>query len=520
LLLCAAVLAATVLYPTARMAIDALAIWDTSAITTGRGLAAARNTFLMALASVACAGLLGTGLALALNRYTFPGRALLAALAYLPLTLPPLVGVLSFYYIIGRDGFLLRALSSLLGTPVELPGALAILLIHTYSFFVFFYATVSAALEGFDRSLLEAGRTLGATPLRVFTRVTLPLLRPALAAAALLTFMTSMASFSAPFFFGGDFPMLSVEIFNARSNYENTRALTLTLVLGAVSLVGLFLFRERAARSTSATKGVRTPLRGQARLWAGVAAWGGIALLLLPHLTILAFALADHRAWQSEVLPTRYTLANFTAIFTSSGAFAPIKNSLWTSALGTIAALAIALPAAYLMGRKRPGSRIITLLVMLPWALPGTVLAMNLITAFNSDWLPLYNTVWLLPIAYFVRSVPLVARMLTAAIGPFDATLIEAARTLGATPAYTFRHIVLPLLMPALAAATALAFATNLGEFVASILIYVPRNVPISVWINTEWRSGAGPAFAYSVLLMLLAGATFTLSRRFSTRAL
>ena len=112
------------------------------------------------------------------------------------------------------------------------------------------------------------------------------------------------------------------------------------------------------------------------------------------------------------------------------------------------------------------------------------------------------------------------SRMLTAAIAPFDATLIEAARTLGARPAYAFWRVVLPLIAPSVLAAGALAFATSLGEFVASILLYVPGNVPIAVQINMEWRSSAGPAFAYSVLLMLLVSAAFVISRRLTSRVL
>src|SRR5690606_21447298 len=128
---------------------------------------------------------------------------------------------------------------------------------------------------------------------------------------------------------------------------------------------------------------------------------------------------------------------------------------------------------------------------------------------------PLYGTVWMVPLAYFVRSVPLLTRMATAAIEPFDASLIEAGRTLGGSPWYCFVHVVTPLIAPALVAAVALVFALSLGEFVASILLYSPANVPISVQINMVWRgSGVGSAFAYSVFLMALVTVTFVAARR------
>jgi iron(III) transport system permease protein len=196
-----------------------------------------------------------------------------------------------------------------------------------------------------------------------------------------------------------------------------------------------------------------------------------------------------------------------------------ILNSVWMSALAAAGTLAVALPAAYLIGRRRGGGRWVNLLVMLPWALPGTVIAMNLIAVFNEPWLPLYNTVWMLPLAYYVRSVPVLTRIATAAVEPFDASLIEAGRTLGGSRMFCLRRIAAPLLAPAVVAGTALTFALSLGEFVASVLLYLPANVPISVRINMEWRgSGVGSAFAYSVFLVTLVTVTFVAARRLGSR--
>ena len=153
-----------------------------------------------------------------------------------------------------------------------------------------------------------------------------------------------------------------------------------------------------------------------------------MAVILMPHLAILWLSLVDHRAWHTELVPTAFTWANYRAIFTSAQDFAPIRNSLWMSALAAGACLLVALPAGYLIGRGRPGAAWVNLLVMIPWALPGTVTAMNLILAFNHPRLSLVGTVWLLPLAYFIRNVPLLTRISTAAVEPFDATLLEVQR--------------------------------------------------------------------------------------------
>lgn len=522
LLFCLAVLGATVLYPTARLAVESARQWDLDVIRGGYAWTAVRNTLIIGFGSVAGAGIVGTALAVALTRYRFPGSRVLGGLAYLPFTLPPLVGVLSFYYLIGKDGIVTRFADQVLGMPgLVLPGPWAILLIHTYSFYVFFYAMAGPALAGLDQYQLEAARTLGASRTRVFFRVTLPLLRPALAGASLLTFMSSCASFSAPYFFAERFPVLSVAVYTERNQYNEGAALTLTAILAVISLLGILLFRSARAGSGSGSKGAPRPLStARGRFLAGAMAWLAIAGLLLPHLTILWLSFADYSAWHTELIPTAMTLENYSRLFSSASALAPIRNSLWMSAIATAATLGVALPAAYLIARRRPGGRWVNFVVMIPWALPGTVIAINLIVAFNDPWLPIYGTVWLLPLAYFVRSIPLLTRMVGAALETFDATLVEAGRTLGARKRYCFWRIVVPLVAPAVAAGAALTFATSLGEFVASILLYQPGNVPISVKINMEWRAAVGPAFSYSVLLMLMVAVTFLFSRRFTSRVL
>jgi len=521
LVACLVFLGLTIVYPTLRLVISAMANWNWQTITQGAGFEAVRNTLFICFASVAGAGLVGTGLAFLVTRFAFPGRRSLAGLAYLPFALPPLVGTLSFYYLIGTDGFVPRIMHQLIGTDTfAIQGPAAILIIHTYSFYVFFYAMVSAALETMDASQIEAARTLGASPARAFWKVTFPALKPALVGASLLTFMSSGASFSAPLFFGNDFPILSVEIYEARNQFHQAEALTLTVVLAVISLLGVLIFRARQRPAGVVGKGTPRAIKSTSgRFFSGVLAWAFVAVILTPHFVIAWLSLVDHHAWHTEIFPATFSLKNYAAILGDPAYLTPIRNSLWMGFVAALATLVIGLPTAYLAARNRPGGRWVNLMVMIPWALPGTVVAMNLITAFNDDWLSLYNTVWILPLAYFVRNVPLLARMAAAAIAPFDASLIEAAQTLGASRAYCFRHIILPLLAPALVAATVLVFASSLGEFVASILLYTPANLPIAIQINMEWRgSGVGSAFAYSVFLMFLVTATFLFARRFSSR--
>lgn len=523
LLFCLMLLGVSVAYPTGRMLLAALQAWRFEVVREGVGFAAVRNTLLISLGSVVSACLVGTALAFFFTRVAFRGRTVVAALAYLPFALPPLVGVLSFYFLVGPGGLLPRLVQRLFGgDEAALPGVAAILLVHTHAFFVFFYATVSSALETMDYAQVEAARTLGAGPLRVFARVLLPQLTPALLGASLLTFMSSAASFSAPFFLGGNLPVLSVEVYHKRVAGDDGAALTLSVCLAAVSLLGVLLFRRARGTGRAASKGAPRPMRSHVgRIGAACLAWSVTGLLLTPHLALVWLSLIDYRAWDTELVPAKFTLMNYVDLFRHPDAFAPIRNSLWMSVVGTLGAVLVGLPAAYLIARKRPWRGAVNFLAMIPWALPGTVIAMNLIVAFNDPWLPLANTVWLLPLAYYIRSVPLFTRMAAAAIEPLDASLLEAGQTLGASRTYCFRRIVIPLLAPALIAAAALAFATSLGEFVASILLCTASNKPISVKIGEILHDSLiTGASAYSVLLMLLVASVFLAGRRFSTRVL
>ncbi len=522
LAICAVALGFSILYPTLRLSASALTQWNWEAVLEGAGRAAVINTLFICFMSVLTSGLVGTALALFVARYSFPGRGALGALAYLPFALPPLAGTLSFYYLIGTDGLFPRWVHSVTGTDdFSVSGPIAILLIHTYSFCVFFYAMVSASLQGMDISQVEAARTLGASKWRAFLKVTVPLLMPALSGASLLTFMSSGASFSAPLFFGNDYPYLSVQIFNERTQFREEAALTLSVVLACVSLLGVLIFRSRQDVAGTASKGVPRELRSRSgRFVAGLLAWACMLILLTPHLNILWLSFVDHRSWYTELVPTTFTLENYTSLLEAE-AFRPIRNSLLMSIAAAGGAMLIGLPAAYLIGRRRRGGRWVNVLIMIPWALPGTVVGMNLISAFNDPWLPLYNTILILPLAYFIRFIPLWTRIAAAAVTQFDASLIEAGQTLGASRVFCFWRIVVPLMAPSLVAATALVFSSCLGEFVSTILLYTPSNLPIAMRIYHEMRgSGVGSAFAYSVFLMILVTITFVFARRFASRTM
>jgi iron(III) transport system permease protein len=495
----------------------------------------------VSILTVLLCALVGVPLAFLFERYSFPARRLFAILAALPLVLPPLVGTVAFILLCGESGILARVVQSVfrLETPPwSLRGWTALLLFHTYTMYPFFYVLTSAGLRRIDAGLAEAGRSLGARPLYVLFRVILPQLTPSLIAAGLLTFMISMASFSAPLLFGGSVRVLTLEIFTARQRGDASVALTETVILAVISLGALILFQRyegtrkfAAAAMKGAGRRFKPINSGTARV---AAISGGVifsVLLILPVATLALVSFARDGAWTTQTLPASYTLNNYARILTDREASGVFLNSLTMSGIAALAALVWSFCVATLVASKttrnrtRAWRRLLSLLVLVPWALPGTVVAISIAEAYGrpSPLLGsfiLVGTFWILPVIYFLRFMPLVVRAVQASMEQLDPALDEAAESLGARRWQRFLRITLPLVWPGAVAGTLLAFVIALGEYVASVLVFVPANRPVSIAIASELRDfNLGAAAAYGVILMAIIGVSMMLAARLDRSA-
>jgi iron(III) transport system permease protein len=482
----------------------------------------------LSVGTVFLCGLVGVPLAFLFERFEFPGRRIFAALAALPLVLPPLVGTVAFIFLCGESGILahgIQNLFALANPPWRLRGWPALLLFHTYTMYPFFYVLAGAGLRRIDASLAEAARSLGASRTVVITRVLLPQLTPSLLAAALLTFMTSMASFSAPLFFGGDVRMLTLEIFTARQRGDDVIAITETVILALISLGALIVFqRYEGTRKFAAAAMKGAPRRrvsiasGKARVIATIVAVVFALVLVLPVATLLLVSFAQEGSWTTQTIPSAYTLSNYRRLLGDPYAAEAFFNSFTMSAIAAVAALLWSFCVVTLLRRRNDKMgfvgqgwrRLLSLLVLVPWALPGTVVAVSVAEAYGRPSLllgsfVLVGTFWILPAVYFLRFMPLVVRALQASMEQLDPTLEEAAGSLGARAWQRFTRVTLPLVWPGALAGTLLAFVIALGEYVASVLVFVPGNRPISIAIASELRDfNLGTAAAYGVVLTVV----------------
>ena len=521
----------TVVYPNASIIVGSfehgLRSWrEFAASPTDRE--ALRTTLVISIGSVIASVAVGLPLAFLLTRVEFRGRRLLSAVATLPAALPPLVGVVAFLFLYGESGVVTRGVQALLGldhAPWTLNGAGAIIFVHAYTMYVYVFLFVSAGLERLDSSLDEAASGLGASrPFRL-RRVTLPLLTPAIAGSMLLVFMSALGSFSAPYIFGGGLRVLSTQIVASKLNGAMDLAYVETTVLAVGAIAALILLRwfERRRTYAVSSKGsaVRSRLQSStARALAPMLGAVLVVILVLPHAMVILVSFARDGAWTTQVLPPEYTLDNFRRLATDTELWVPIWNSVSMTALATALDIVVCFLAAYLLVLRRFRVRwLLAILVALPWAIPGTAIAIGLASTFDRNSLLgarvlLVGTFWILPLAYFVRGIPLVSSATEGSLRQMDPSLEDAARGLGASWWLTMRRVVLPAARPGLVAGAMLAGITAVGEFVASIVLFTHANRPISMEILSQLRNFAfGTAAAFSVVLIALVLAITLIAR-------
>ncbi len=478
-----------------------------------RYLSAMLNSLWVSALTVIGAGAVGTALALIFWRYTFSFKQVLSQLLLLPIGLPPLVGVFAFQLLYSESGVLPRAIQALLGAslPFSFEGAWAVLLVHIYSFFVHFYLFVYASLSKVDYALVEAARTFGASRARVFVKILLPLIRPALLSASLIVFVLSMASFTAPLLFASKMPFLTVEIYNQKIGGEFGIASGLTVVLILTSSSLLVVFEKlNDVRIALAQRGaLRSVPMKRLSVGAAMVLVSMVLFVVLPIAMLMLMSFSEMPASSRSVLPTAFGVANYLRVFKDANFYEPFVNSFLMALLASIMNLLFGITAGVLIASRNMALRsAVSIIFLLPLAIPATALGINLIATFNQPSVfafgqTLVGTMWILPLAYFIRHLPYITRSVSSVLANFDKSLSEVAATLGASPVRVVWRVLVPIALSAIASGFFFTFISALSEFPCSVLLYSPNAVPISVAIFSSLRLGEfGVASAQGVLLL------------------
>lgn len=494
--------------------------------------------------------LLSTGLTLALAlpaayvfaRYEFPGQGLLRAISTVPFVMPTVVVAAAFGALLGPRGLLnsgLQALFGLAQPPIRLENTLAIILLaHIFYNYTIVLRLVGGFWSNLDDRLEQAAAVLGADRRRVLFEVTLPLLLPALGAAALLIFIFTFTSFGVILILGGPrFATLEVEIYRQTAQLLRLDiASALALVqLGCTLLFTLAYTRLAARSAVPLDLRPRAATRRRPRTWGERALVGGnVALLLLllgaPLLALALRSITPIGAVRADAA-WPYTFAYYAALTenrTGSIFYVPpataLLNSLGFAALTALLALLVGGLAAYLLARRASGGRrrftvLLDALFTLPLGTSAVTLGLGLLIGFSVPLLAgLRTSPLLVPVAHTLVALPFVVRALLPVLRGLDPRLREAAAALGAPPGRVWREVDLPLIFPALLTGAVFAFTVSMGEFGATLLIARPDypTLPIVIFrfLGQPGAINYGQALALSTILMLTTALSFLLLER------
>ncbi len=497
-------------------------IWGLNCLVGGVRCGVAWNTLFLALLTATGTTVMGTMMALLAERGSGPRlQTPLRVVALLPIITPPFVVGLGLILLFGRAGVVNQLLEWGFGiTPTRwFYGALGVWVAQMFAFTPIAFMIMRGVVQGVSPSLEEAAQTLRASRRATFFSVTLPLLKPGLANAFLVGFIESIADFGNPIVVGGQFAVLSTDIFFAivGAQYDQGRAASLAWILTLFALAVFALQRGLLGRQNYTTvsgkgdSGVAMPLPESVRRTVNAVVYPWLAFTLVVYL--FAFAGGFVQTWGRDYT---LTLNHFrTAFALEWGQHGLVwAGTAWNSLITTVKLAGLSAPMtaaaglliAYLLARVEFRGRVLfEFVALLAFAIPGTVLGVSYILAFNVPPVELTGTGLIIVLCFMFRNLPVGVRAGTAAFKQLDKSLDEASLMLRASTVQTLRHVVLPLLKPALVAALVYSFVRGMTTVSAVIFLVTAENDLATTYIIGRVGNGDyGVALAYCTVLIIL----------------
>ncbi|TCZ74622.1 iron ABC transporter permease [Paenibacillus albiflavus] len=465
------------------------------------------NSFLVSGLATVFAILIGVPMAYITTRYNIGCKGLINILIIMSLLSPPFIGAYSWILMLGNNGFITRFLHEI-GIPFgTVYGWKGIVFVFTLQFYPHIYLYVSGALKTIDTSLEEAAESLGHSSFRRLWNITLPLIFPTLSAGALMVFMASFADFGTPMLLGQGFkvlPILAYEQFISEMGGNPAMASTLSAILIICSTSILFLQRYFVSRKNYAMSGMRTPkvvkLRRTPRILLTLGALVVVCISMIPQVTVVVTSFIKTKG---PVFHKGFSLDSYKEIlFRVPRA---IMNTYSFSLISILIMIVFGLVLAYIIvRRKSKWTAALDGIIMIPYVMPGTVLGISLIIAFNKPPVLLTGTWIILVVAYVVRKLPYTIRSSTAILQGLDRGVEEASISLGVPPMRTFFKTTARLMIPGVLSGGILSWVTTINELSSTIVLYYGATATISVTIYSEvFTSNYGTGAALASILTI-----------------
>lgn len=496
-------------------------IWGTGCLGQGTSCGVAWNSLFLATSTGVLSTLLGLSFALLALRSGFRFPKTLKLVSILPIITPPFVIALVLVVLFGRSGLVTGGLDVFLGIEPSrwIYGYWGVLIAQVLSQTPLSFLILLGVIQGISPTLEEAAQTLRASHWHGFKTITWPLMRPGITNTFLLGFVESLADFGNPLVLGGNFEVLSTKIFFAIAGAQNDpgRAAVLALILLVMTLGAFWLQYRWMGKASFVTVtgkgdvGLPTPLPKRVRwlCYATALPWALFTLVLYGLILLGGFVVDIGRADFSP------TLAHFgTGFGVDWGPFGwQWTGSAWNSFFTTVAVAAVAAPlttvvgilTAYVLARQPfVGRRSFEFLTLLSFAIPGTVIGIAYIVAFNVPPFELTGTGLILVICFVFRNMPVGVRAGLAALSQIDKSLDEASTTLRASTAYTLQRVILPLIRPAITATLVFSFVQAMTAVSAVIFLVTAQYNMATAYIAGRVEAGEyALAIAYCSFLIV-----------------
>ena len=464
------------------------------------------HSFLVSGLVTAASLLVAAPLAWIVARVALPGAVVLRTLAILPLVSPPFIGAYSWILLLGRAGYITQTFQA---WGIRLPtvyGMHGIVLALTLNLYPLAFLVLLNGLRTMDHSLEEAATGLGARRGRVLRTVTAPVLLPSILGGAMLVFLTAFADFGAPMIIGEGYQVLPTIVYGlfvdemgGPAALASAAATILVLCTSVLLLLQWWLTGRRSYATSQLRPPPRTRPRPLARALLGTYAYGVVGLSLVPAAVVLVTSFFEARG---PVLYPRFSLGNYREVLFNVPR--AIVNSFTLSSIATLLGVSLGTAIAYLVVRRRSAvSAALDSAIMLPYAIPGTVVGIAYIVAFNAPPLVLTGTAAILVLAYWVRRLPYSVRAGAAILQQIDPAVEEASVSLGVPPLRTFLKVTARLMLPGIVSGAILTWVQTITEISATVFLYTAAWSTVTVVIYRQVSSSNfGAAAAASTLLL------------------
>jgi iron(III) transport system permease protein len=474
------------------------------------------NSMIFSVGSAGVALVYGTLLAWLAERSNAPFRTLAYVSAYISFAIPGIIKVVGWIMLLGpKAGILNSFVMPFTGQPLlNIFSMQGMILVESFLWIPIVFLLMSTPFRSMDPALEEAATTAGSTGWQVFRRVTFPLAVPSVLAVLILTFIRSLEAFEIPALIGipAGIEVLTTKIYlqirgGLLPRYGEASAYsTILIVMVAVGLIPYYRITSKTYKFTTISGKAYRPHRFDLGPWRWV---GGCLMLVLPLLQILPIAaitwsslLPFAQAPSMKALST-VSLNNYRSAFADSSIVGSVMNSLTVSVMSATVAIIITFIAAWLIVRASIKSRwILDQMAMLPLVFPGIVMGIAILKMYLMIPLPVYGTIWILVLAFIARYLPYGIRFSHSALLSLHKELEEGALASGANWFQMIRHVVVPLIMPALLAGWIYIFLITFRELSIALLLYSPGSQVVAVKIWELWDNGhVGELAAFSLVI-------------------